>query len=124
FRTPYGPNQNYSLVKYFTTDTWTQKGDAAKFPAITFANSAHNNRASDLWLRDASYLRLKNVEIGYSFSKKALQKMHLGSLRIYATGYNLLTFDKLKVIDPEARTGASTMYPVVKVMNLGLKLGF
>lgn len=124
FRTPYGPNQNYSLVKYFTTDTWTQKGDAAKYPAITFINSAHNNRASDLWLRDASYLRLKNVEVGYSFSKKALRKMHLGNLRIYATGYNLLTFDKLKVIDPEANTGSSTLYPVVKVVNLGLKVGF
>ena len=56
--------------------------------------------------------------------KESTSKMHLGSLRIYATDYNLLTFDKLKVIDPEARTGASTMYPVVKVMNLGLKLGF
>lgn len=124
FRYPYGPNQNYSLVKYFTTDTWTQKGDAAKYPAITFANSAHNTRSSDLWLRDASYLRLKNVEVGYSFSKKTLKKVHLGSLRIYATGYNLLTFDKLKVIDPEASTGSGTMYPVVKVMNLGLKVGF
>ena len=112
------------MLKYFTTDTWTQKGDAATYPAITFINMTHNNRNSDLWLRDASYLRLKNVEVGYSFSKKALQKMHLGSLRVYATGYNLLTFDKLKVIDPEAATGTSSMYPIVMVMNLGLKVGF
>lgn len=124
FRTPYSTNQNRSLLKYFTTDTWTQKGDAATYPAITFINMTHNNRNSDLWLRDASYLRLKNVEVGYSFSKKALQKMHLGSLRVYATGYNLLTFDKLKVIDPEAATGTSSMYPIVMVMNLGLKVGF
>lgn len=124
FRYPYGPNKDLALVKHFTNDTWTQKGDAAKYPAITFVNSAHNSQASDLWLRDASYLRLKNVEVGYSFSKKALRKMHLGSLRIYATGYNLLTLDKLKVIDPESSTGSSTMYPVVKVVNLGLKVGF
>lgn len=124
FRTPYSTNLNRSLMKYFTTDTWTQKGDAAKYPAITFANMTHNNRDSDLWLRDASYLRLKNVEVGYSLSKKALQKMHVGSLRVYATGYNLLTFDKLKVIDPEAGTGSSAMYPVVMVINFGLKVGF
>lgn len=124
FRTPYSVNMNRSLMKYFTTDTWTQKGDAAKYPAITFVNMAHNNRNSDLWLRDASYLRLKNVEVGYSFSKRMLQRMHVGSFRIYATGYNLLTFDKLKVIDPEARTGSSAMYPVIMVVNLGLKVGF
>ncbi|MDD4199280.1 MAG: TonB-dependent receptor [Paludibacter sp.] len=124
FSTPFSSSMSRSLMKYFTTDTWTQKGDAAKYPAISFTNMTHNNRNSDLWLRDASYLRLKNIEVGYSFPKKTLQKMQLSSMRVYATGYNLLTFDKLKVIDPEAKTGTNAMYPVVMVMNLGLKVGF
>ena len=124
FRNPFGGTNNRGLLKYFTTDTWTQKGDAALYPAISFVNKDHNTIASDLWLRDASYLRLKNVEVGYNFSKKALQKIHLGSLRVYATGYNLITFDKLKVIDPEAKTGVSSNYPVVMVVNLGVKVGF
>lgn len=124
FRTPFSSSMNRSLAKHFITDTWTQKGDAADFPAITFANMGHNSKDSDLWLRDASYLRLKNVEVGYTLPKKVLQKMHLGSMRVFATGYNLLTFDKLKIIDPEARTGTGTLYPVVMVVNLGLKVGF
>lgn len=79
---------------------------------------------SDLWLRDASYLRLKNVEVGYSFPKKILSKINVGSLRVYATGYNLLTFDKLKIVDPESRPNGDVMYPVVMVVNMGLKVGF
>lgn len=124
FRTPFSTSMNRSLAKHFVTDTWTEKGDAAKYPAISFQNMTHNGRDSDLWMRDASYLRLKNIEVGYSLPKKTLQKMHIGSLRVFATGYNLLTFDKLKVIDPEAKTGTSTLYPVIMVVNLGLKVGF
>ena len=50
--------------------------------------------------------------------------MHLGSLRVYATGYNLLTFDKLDVIDPESKSAARANYPLVMVINFGLKVGF
>lgn len=77
-----------------------------------------------LWLRDASYLRLKNVEIGYNFPKKILSKINIGSLRVFATGYNLLTLDKLKIVDPESRPNGNAMYPVVMVINMGLKVGF
>ena len=124
FSRPYSSSNSRGLAKYFTTDTWTQKGDDAKYPALSFTNMTHNTRKSDLWLRDASYIRLKNVEVGYNFPKSTLQKMHIGSLRVYATGYNLLTFDKLKVVDPESKTGTSSKYPVVMVVNLGLKVGF
>ena len=124
FSRPFSSSNSRGLAKFFTTDTWTQKGDAAKYPALSFNSMTHNTMSSELWLRDASYLRLKNVEVGYSFSRSAIQKMHLSTLRIYATGYNLLTFDKLKVLDPEAKTGTSSKYPVVMVVNLGLKVGF
>ena len=124
FSRPYSSSNSRGLAKYFTTDTWTQKGDDAKYPALSFTNMTHNTRKSDLWLRDASYIRLKNVEVGYNFPKSTLQKMHIGSLRVYATGYNLLTLDKLKVVDPESKTGTSSKYPVVMVVNLGLKVGF
>ncbi|WP_299094301.1 TonB-dependent receptor [uncultured Bacteroides sp.] len=124
FRYPFGQTNQRSLMKYFVTDTWTQKGDAAKYPAISFVNRSNNYYDSDLWLRDASYLRLKNVEVGYSFPRKTLDKMHLGSLRVYATGYNLLTFDKLDVIDPESKSATRANYPLVMVINFGLKVGF
>lgn len=125
FRMPFGDTNNRSLIKYVVTDAWTpEKGNSAKAPAVSFTNKVNNYMDSDLWLRDASYIRLKNVEIGYTLPKQVLAKMHIQQLRVFATGYNLLTLDKLKVIDPESKTGSDSMYPVVMVFNVGLKLGF
>ena len=121
----FGATDSRSLMKYMIDDMWTpEKGNSAKAPAISFTNKVNNYRDSDLWLRDASYLRLKNVEIGYNFPKKILSKINIGSLRVFATGYNLLTLDKLKIVDPESRPNGNAMYPVVMVINMGLKVGF
>lgn len=125
YREPFGSTNSRSLLKYQVTDAWTpEKGNSAKAPAITFVNKTNNYLDSDLWLRDASYIRLKNVEVGYNFSEKVLKKLHVGNLRVYATGYNLLTFDKLKIVDPESDANGNIMYPLVMVVNLGLKVGF
>ena len=53
-----------------------------------------------------------------------MERTKIGSLRVYATGYNLLTFDKLKIVDPESDPSGNAMYPVVRVVNFGLKVGF
>ncbi len=125
FREPFGGNNARSLMQYMIDDAWTpEKGNSAKAPAITFTNKNNNYRNSDLWLRDASYLRLKNLEIGYTFPKRLMERTKIGSLRVYATGYNLLTFDKLKIVDPESDPSGNAMYPVVRVVNFGLKVGF
>lgn len=125
FREPFGATNTRSLMQYMINDMWTpEKGNSAKAPAISFTNKTNNYRDSDLWLRDASYLRLKNVEIGYNFPKRMLSKINVGSLRVFATGYNLLTFDKLKIVDPESHPSSNTMYPVIMVVNMGLKVGF
>ena len=125
FREPFGKTNSRSLMKYMIEDAWTpEKGNSAKAPAISFAHKANNYVDSDLWLRDASYLRLKNVEIGYSLPKKIVKKMNLDRMRFYASGYNLLTFDKLKIVDPESKATDQSMYPLVMVVNFGLKLGF
>lgn len=124
YRIPYGESNNSSLMTYMMDEAWTpERGDAADAPALTFKNKSHNYLDSDLWLRDASYIRLKNIEIGYSFQNNVLRKMHLSSLRIYASGYNLLTFDKLKIADPEADTSGQ-VYPLMKIVNVGLKFSF
>ena len=125
YREPFGEQNNKSLLKYLVDEAWTpEKGNAAKAPRISFANKKHNYQASDLWLRDASYLRLKNLEVGYSFPKSLLSKVHIGSLRVYVSGYNLLTFDGLDVLDPETTNTLTPSYPLVRVVNFGLKLGF
>ena len=125
FREPFGATDSRSLMKYMIDDMWTpEKGNSAKAPAISLTNSKPNNyKDSDLWLRDASYVRLKNLEVGYSFPQSLLSKIHLSSLRISLSGYNLLTFDALGFSDPESNPSGDT-YPLVKVINFGLKVGF
>lgn len=125
YRLPFGDTGNRSLLQYMIEDAWTpEKGNSAKAPAISLTNSKANNyKNSDLWLRDASYVRLKNVEVGYSFPKSLLNKIHLSSLRLSLSGYNLLTFDKIGFTDPESNPSGDT-YPLIKVVNFGLKVGF
>lgn len=125
FRIPFGSNKNGSLLSYMIEDAWTpEKGNASKAPAISLSKSVANNyRDSDLWLRDASYVRLKNIELGYSLPKSVISKLKLNTLRFSVSGYNLLTFDGLKVCDPEANP-EGTAYPLIKVVNFGLKIGF
>lgn len=124
YRIPFGESNNSSIMKYMIDEAWTpEKGNSAKAPALTFKNKSHNYYDSDLWLRDASYIRLKNIELGYSFPQKVVKPANLSSLRVYASGYNLLTFDKLKIADPEAATSGS-VYPLMKIINVGVKFGF
>jgi len=124
YRVPFGESNNSAVMKYMIEDAWTpEKGNSAKAPALSFKSKSHNYQDSDLWLRDASYVRLKNIEVGYSFPSSLLKKAHIGSLRIFMSGYNLLTFDSFKVSDPESDP-SGTAYPLIKVVNVGLKVGF
>lgn len=125
YREPFGSSNTSSLWKYMIDDAWTpEKGDAAKAPKLSFASKSNNYQDSDLWLRDASYLRLKNIELGYSLPQSLLKKANLSQCRVFVSGYNLLTFDKLKISDPEADPSQSVEYPVIKVVNFGLRFGF
>lgn len=125
YRTPFGQTGTNSLMQYMIDDAWTpEKGNSAKAPAISLTGSKTNNyQDSDLWLRDASYVRLKNIELGYSFPKQLLQKIHINSLRLSVSGYNLLTFSDLDFCDPESNANGRA-YPLIKIVNFGLKVGF
>ena len=125
YRTPFGETGTNSLLQYMIDDAWTaEKGNSAKAPAISLSGSKTNNyKDSDLWLRDASYIRLKNIEVGYSFPKAMLQKFRISSLRLSLSGYNLLTFSDLDFCDPESNPDGRA-YPLIKVVNFGLKIGF
>lgn len=113
------------LMEFQFTDRWTEDNKGASLPRATGSGSSANNYtpSSEVWLKDAKYLRLKNIELGYNihFSK------YISNLRIFANGYNLLTFDKLSAfnIDPESWTGSDRFkYPVNRTVNLGVKVSF
>lgn len=120
FNTGNGP-----LMQFMIDECWTpERGQSADFPRLTQANKDHNSQVSSFWVRDASYLRLKNLEIGYSFKATALKKIGIESLRVYINGYNLLTFDGLDFIDPESKIGNANLYPNTRIFNCGVNINF
>lgn len=99
---------------------------------IPMASATRSFQMSDRWVEDASYVRLKNISLGYDFEESTLEKIHLRSLRIYISGQNLITITDYSGIDPEvAYRNSSTnlgldygSYPNVKSFTIGLNVGF
>ncbi|SHF76109.1 TonB-linked outer membrane protein, SusC/RagA family [Salegentibacter echinorum] len=93
-----------------------------KFPSTIASGNPNNKKYSSFWLKDASYLRLKNIELGYSLPRTILDEINVDEFRIYISGYNLVTWDQIEFLDPEAPTGRGTYYPQQKIVNLGVNL--
>ena len=124
-RKPLGETYDRSLMSHQFTDRWTPETAAtAKLPRATIDGVKNNYRDSELWVKDASYLRLKNIEIGYNFRLPFMPKIGMEKMRVFMTGYNLLTFDKLKISDPESMSSGVPQYPVMRVINFGLNVSF
>lgn len=125
FYTPaFGTGNQSMLNKWVYDNSWTEDNPNAILPRISLEKSAreHNGALSAPWMVDASYIRLKNLEIGYSFHIPGLK---INSIRVYANGYNLLTFTSFKANDPEAQAGyGSTRYPMTRVYNFGMNINF
>lgn len=115
-------------VKKMHFKRWTpETADTAEYPALHLgAHSNNKNTNSGLFLYNASYVRLKNVEIGYSLPKRWVSKAGIQNVRIYAQGLNLLTFDGLSDvdIDPETKSGDGSWYPIQRVFNFGITMTF
>lgn len=118
--------QGRVLYQYMADERWTESNAAsAKYPRLSISNTS-NNSPSRVWLKDASYIKLKNLTIGYNISNKNLLKaIGASKLAIQFTGYNLLTFDKLKIFDPEGElTRDDNTYPIMKIFSLGVNVTF
>ena len=88
------------------------------------AGSSNNSQTSDWWMRNGSFLRLKNFEVGYTMPKGLMNKTFIKSLRFYLSGNNLLTFSKFKLWDPEKGNGDGSGYPPNRVVTVGLNANF
>lgn len=127
FKMPFYKNQG--MPSFVVGERWTpETAETAIRPKLTLAYTSMSYETSSLWARDGSYLKLRNMELGYTFNKKQLSSVFgndkVKSLRIYVSGQNLFTWDKLKFVDPEARTNDAYKYPQLRVFNLGLSLNF
>jgi hypothetical protein len=106
-------------------ERWTpETAETATAPRLTFNHADNNYKNSTLWLRNASYLRLKNMQVGYTFRTNWLQKVGMNNVRLYASGENLLTLDHIRLFDPEAQDGGRFEYPMLMVVNFGLNINF
>lgn len=101
----------------------TNENPNAKYPRLSYGGNSNNYRKSTYWLRNGSYLRLKNVEIGYTVPKQLVNKIRMDHIRIYLMGTNLLTFSNFKLWDPELGSSNGQAYPLSKTLTLGLTIG-
>ena len=106
---------------------WQKPGDKTDIPQIVFNRSDNSNGLSTRYLYKGNYIRLRNIQLNYSFPKKLTDKMHLGSLSLYLRGTNLVTFatDKNLPYDPESGVASSTNFEVFipKTVAGGIKIG-
>lgn len=108
---------------------WTPEraanGDKIEYPRLTATGKhAHNYQDSDFWFRDASYIRLKNLELAYRLKNKTLENIGISSVRIYASGTNLLTWTNLDFVDPETKSGSNAPIGPNRVYTIGLNVSF
>ena len=133
YRIPFTNSGHRGLLNYFAENCWIDDDNPwapgrenGTLPRFTKTNYPWNSMNSTLWTVDASYLRLKSASFGYTFSKGGfLKKLGISSLGIMFTGYNLLTFSKMKLQDPEATSSDSDgQYPLVKTYNMAINITF
>jgi TonB-linked SusC/RagA family outer membrane protein len=114
-------------VKPFHLNRWTPAtASTATYPALHYGTHLNNkNNNSSLFQADASYIRVKSMEIGYTIPSRLSGKIGMSKIRVYAQGLNLFTWDKLSQfdMDPETNSGGD-WYPIQKVINFGLYVTF
>ena len=112
-----------AMMEWVADNSWTpETADTAILPRLSFTAKTNNTARSSVYFADASYIRLKSLEIGYTFQNIKFIPQIKG-LRLYFSGYNLLTFSKFSANDPESAT-SSINYPLTRIMNIGLNLNF
>ena len=110
-------------------DIWTPETAAtATYPLVHYslAGGLNNSQINSFFIYSSDYLKLKNVEIGYNLSQSLLRKMKINNLRVFFSGLNLLTWDKLPYedFDPEQTANGTALYPTQKIYNVGLSMSF
>ena len=119
-----GGSQN-GLLQVIAKDHWSEanQDSYAFWPRLDNAINSNNRQSSTWWLENGSFIRLKSAEIGYNIPDPLLKKLRLRNGRIYVNGTNLFVLSAFKLWDPEM--GASGLgYPVQKVFNIGMSIGF
>ncbi len=110
---------------------WTGEGTSNEMPRLTHSDLNQNNRVSDLFVEDGSYLRVKSLMVGYTLPRSLMDRVGISKFRIYASANNLFTFTKYSGLDPEIGTRGTLeigidrgFYPSPRIYNLGINVTF
>ena len=126
FRDQFGSTNTSALTQWVADNSWTEDNPDAILPRISFTNRVHNNRDSQAWVINSKYVRLKNVELGYTITPTK-KDAFFNYIRVYASGNNLLTFADFKGNDPEAPGSGldyGVRYPMTRLFNIGAQFNF
>lgn len=108
-------------------DRWTEENQNgnAEMPRLEAANNRNASTYNSFFLKKTNYLRLKNAQLGYTFSKGITDKLRITKLRLYVSGSNLLTFSSLyQGLDPEGKSDRINDFPPLKIVNFGVNIIF
>jgi len=127
----------FNLTMRYYDERWTGEGTSNTQPRASWSAKGNNTKPSTRFLEDASFLRLKNLQIGYTLPDRLTQRLRLKQARVYFIAHNLLTFTKYPGLDPEMTTSDNSKgegdlaagidwgtYPLAKSFNLGLTISF
>lgn len=104
-------------------DRWTPENPNASYPRFTYQQT-HNQRFSSYWLEDADYIRLKNIQLGYTIPQSLISKFRVNRLRVYASADNIFTSSNyFYAYDPETPVTSGGYYPQVRTIIFGLNIG-
>lgn len=125
---PFNQGKDASSARTEAMSRWTASNPYNQnvlYPRMHSSAFSYNLKNSTWWYRDASFIRLKNVEFGYQFNKKQLSALRLQNLRLYVQGTNLITWDNVKYWDPElGNANSGAQYPISRRWTLGLEVTF
>lgn len=118
YTTPFVNNNNITV---FSDNSWTpETANSATSPRLSTQNNQNNNQSSDFWMRDGSFIKLRSLELGYTFPKQGILKK-LDVVRFFLNGTNLFTWDRIEDLEAE---NLSMGYPLMRSASLGLKVKF
>jgi len=126
----------FNITERIATQSWTGPGTSNQFPILSWTDATNNKQPSTRFLESGSYLRLKNVQLGYKLGNNVLKSLGMSSVRIFASAQNLFTFTKYTGLDPEqynnSNNGSTTQavgidwgtYPSARVLTVGINANF
>lgn len=117
--------KNNQLAQFIANSYWSEnnRDPYAVWPRLSDTSNTNNSKTNTWFMRDGSFLRLKELEVGYTLPEKISRKAGMKNFRVYLSGTNLLCFSNFKLWDPE-KAGDGLGYPLQRVYNLGLNITF